>query len=687
MRYNLKSRSNNDVKFSIGKRVYIVKANNPIGIFIEENELNYIDSETLDKLIITEVSEEENNNETSDRLASIAYSGDYNDLLNKPNIRQMIKQDPDLANVAFTGNYNDLINKPSAEDFEIKPATYTEIGGIIPGNGLHIDNDGVLSLLIPGIDVKGVVSNIKDLRKFELKAKPGDCYIVNDKSSNLEGQLYVFSGHDRKFIRAGRIQGPEGPQGPRGEGLKIDLIFDSKDQMIDCIDCEDGTMCNVRNTSYGEDNFYVFDAFTKQWIPIKLRGEQGPTGPRGIKGEKGDTGIQGPTGEMGPTGKAGKSLTFEELTEEQKQALIGPTGPQGIQGEIGPTGLPGKSLTFNELTEEQKDMLRGQIGPTGETGATGAKGERGLQGPTGPQGIQGIQGPKGEQGEGLHISGVIEKNEAFNVDGIELGNLLNDINKGGIKTTTGCVYISNVDGILAYDTIEENSFNDKPKRVFLKVKKNQFVINDSTGVNCKIHPLAGIRFSIVEGIRGEIGPTGDTGIQGPKGDTGEKGETGETGKSAYDLAVDSGFVGTINDFLDSLKGDTGIKGDTGATGPQGIQGPKGDTGEQGPQGIQGLQGLQGIQGVQGAQGPTGERGVTGPKGDTGAQGPTGEKGADGTSVEIKGSFASVSDLPNLGNANGDGYLINGELYVWTGTGFQNVGKIQGPKGDTGIQGI
>ena len=279
MRYNLKSRSNNDVKFSIGKRVYIVKANNPIGIFIEENELNYIDSETLDKLIITEVSEEENNNETSDRLASIAYSGDYNDLLNKPNIRQIIKQDPDLANVAFTGNYNDLINKPSVEDFEIKPATYTEIGGIIPGNGLHIDNDGVLSLLIPGIDVKGVVSNIKDLRKFELKAKPGDCYIVNDKSSNLEGQLYVFSGHDRKFIRAGRIQGPEGPQGPRGEGLKIDLIFDSKDQMIDCIDCEDGTMCNVRNTSYGEDNFYVFDAFTKQWIPIKLRGEQGPTGP------------------------------------------------------------------------------------------------------------------------------------------------------------------------------------------------------------------------------------------------------------------------------------------------------------------------------------------------------------------------------------------------------------------------
>ena len=93
MRYNLKSRSNNDVKVSIGKRVYLVKANNPIGIFIEENELNYIDSETLNKLIITEVNEEESNNDNNDRLSSVAYSGDYNDLLNKPNIRQIIKQD------------------------------------------------------------------------------------------------------------------------------------------------------------------------------------------------------------------------------------------------------------------------------------------------------------------------------------------------------------------------------------------------------------------------------------------------------------------------------------------------------------------------------------------------------------------------------------------------------------------
>ena len=67
-----------------------------------------------------------------------------------------------------------------------------------------------------------------------------------------------------------------------------------------------------------------------------------------------------------------------------------------------------------------------------------------------------------------------------------------------------------------------------------------------------------------------------------------KGENGIDGKSAYQLAVEKGFVGTEAEWVASLKGETGpigpqgeigpqgLKGETGATGPQGIQGPKGD---------------------------------------------------------------------------------------------------------------
>ncbi|MCP9020031.1 MULTISPECIES: hypothetical protein [Bacillus amyloliquefaciens group] len=42
-----------------------------------------------------------------------------------------------------------------------------------------------------------------------------------------------------------------------------------------------------------------------------------------------------------------------------------------------------------------------------------------------------------------------------------------------------------------------------------------------------------------------------------------------TGKSAYDIAVDNGFSGTVEEWLASLKGE---KGDTGATGAAGKDG-------------------------------------------------------------------------------------------------------------------
>ncbi len=54
------------------------------------------------------------------------------------------------------------------------------------------------------------------------------------------------------------------------------------------------------------------------------------------------------------------------------------------------------------------------------------------------------------------------------------------------------------------------------------------------------------------------GPKGDTGLQGLQGD---KGEIGPAGKSAYQVWLESGNTGTINDFLLAQKGP---KGDTGS---------------------------------------------------------------------------------------------------------------------------
>lgn len=71
----------------------------------------------------------------------------------------------------------------------------------------------------------------------------------------------------------------------------------------------------------------------------------------------------------------------------------------------------------------------------------------------------------------------------------------------------------------------------------------------------------------------------------------------------------------------------------------------------------------------------------------------GKDGENGTSVTIKGTFDSVSQLPTSG-AVGDGYIINGYLWVYTGTsaedsanhnGFTNVGKIKGEDGKSATQ--
>lgn len=119
-------------------------------------------------------------------------------------------------------------------------------------------------------------------------------------------------------------------------------------------------------------------------------------------------------------------------------------------------------------------------------------------------------------------------------------------------------------------------------------------------------------------------------------DTGISPAEGAPGMSAYDLAVQEGYTGTLTQWLASLKGERGA---TGATGPQGPQGPQGVQGETGPQGEQGPQGETGAQGPQGETGPAGATGPTGP------QGPAGQNGSDYVLTnQDKADIAALVDL-------------------------------------------
>lgn len=103
-------------------------------------------------------------------------------------------------------------------------------------------------------------------------------------------------------------------------------------------------------------------------------------------------------------------------------------------------------------------------------------------------------------------------------------------------------------------------------------------------------------------------------IKGEPGFTPKKGIDYTDGKSAYQIALDNGFEGTQEDWLESLKGQQGEKGEQGIKGekgdafkyddftPEQLAALKGDKGDKGDTGAQGEQGIQGIQGEKGDKG-------------------------------------------------------------------------------------
>ena len=114
----------------------------------------------------------------------------------------------------------------------------------------------------------------------------------------------------------------------------------------------------------------------------------------------------------------------------------------------------------------------------------------------------------------------------------------------------------------------------------------------------------------------------------------------------------------------------------------------GVSGKPGPQGPTGPAGPQGPAGPEGPAGPQGPKGDTGPKGDPGPigpEGPAGPQGDPGTGFTLKGAKESTAELPTDA-APGDAYLVQGDVMVWSGSAWENVGQIQGPEGPRGPQG-
>lgn len=136
-------------------------------------------------------------------------------------------------------------------------------------------------------------------------------------------------------------------------------------------------------------------------------------------------------------------------------------------------------------------------------------------------------------------------------------------------------------------------------------------------------------------------PSGEGGGTGPQGPQGPSGPAGADGLSAYEVAVENGFVGTEEEWLEDLIGPMGPQGEPGIQGTQGIPGVAGPEGPEGPAGATGATGPQGPQGIKGDTGDTGATGATGPQGPQGIQGVAGTNGADGSDATVTGTAPIV----------------------------------------------
>lgn len=144
---------------------------------------------------------------------------------------------------------------------------------------------------------------------------------------------------------------------------------------------------------------------------------------------------------------------------------------------------------------------------------------------------------------------------------------------------------------------------------------------------------------------------------------------GEAGKSAYDIAVEHGFVGTEEEWLESLRGPQGEKGEQGEQGPQGEKGEQGEQGEAGTPGTtpsitineDGYWVINGEVTDVKAEGQDGEDGKDGQDGASGPMGPTGPAGVGIDSIATKieddgsGNFTTVITIVLT---NGTEYSFN-----------------------------
>lgn len=501
--------------------------------------------------------------------------------------------------------------------------------------------------------------------------------------------IYISDGAGN-WANAGDIRGPQGPDGKQGPEGKIGPIGPDGKSAYDVYVTVETAAGRTPLSASG-------------WL-ASLR-----TGAYVIRGEKANAG-ELPTGAA--TGDAYYIAGEVHVSDGADHwTNIGPVrGPTGLPGADGKDGEEGPEGKVGPVGPSLYDVYVSTL-PQGQTPLSETEWLASLKGTNGRDGIDGVNGTEGKSAYQSYLdttTDVPPKTEAAWLLTLK-GAAGKSAYQSYLDTTTDNPKKSEADWLLtlkgkdgtngtngksAYEVYAANTTDNPVKTTaqWLDSLHGQGIsprgtIADATALAAVTGMQQGWMYYMgtvqwIYGINSSGNPAwlnmGD--LRGPQG---------MAGKSAYEVYVNSVPVGNAPkseaDWLLSLKGNTGDVGPMGAAVTL-----KGS--------VANLTALNAI--VNPANGDGYFLTEAGVLGDlyvhyaTGGwvyqgnfRGPTGLQGPMGPGIAIVGSLANESELATAPAVQkGEGYLIAGEFWGWTGTEYQNMGKVQGPTGPQGPQG-
>ncbi len=507
-------------------------------------------------------------------FSTVALSGNYNDLANKPaipvvptNISAFINDRGYLTlsdlppSTGFSGNYNDLTNKPTNQILNINSDVrfnslavksldtdnlkFTGTGPIVisSGNDLRFTSIGDITFNGSKLSTVAFSGNYNDLNN---KPAIPNLAMVNESILPSEDVTYDL-GSPTKQWKSLYLSGSTMYLG--GTSVSVDnignfyvggkVVINSSGFAAE-VDWDDVSNRPTFATVATSGNYN--DLINKPTLlqgPKGDKGDTGATGPKGDKGDKGDSVVVGafiheqliPSTVWTVTHNLGVKYVNIEPVKNDGTSWVGKFDYPTVEFLDTVTCR----LTFNSPSSGYVAVSAGggQQGPKGDKGDPG--GPAGPQGPQGPKGDTGLQGPKGDKGDkgdtAIAGSFIYEQNTSASVWTITHNLGVKFVNVEPIKSD-GTSWAGKFD----HPTVE--FLTDNSCRLTFSSPVTGFAaISSGGGPQGEQGPKGdkgdtGIQGPV--GLTGPQGPQGQQGIQGPKGDKGDKGDTAIAGAFVYE---------------------------------------------------------------------------------------------------------------------------------------------------------